>query len=259
MHYGCVYVCCPWPLWPIGSLPGPSYLMGPRTTLLFPTLEEAERHREEARGYQGRCPSLPRRGRVCGRPSRRSEPRDGRPSSRHPWGCRSWCWWGGGVAVVVLWGLVGLGAGTAFVGRAVVVIGGGFGSFRPGDRPVVAFVGRLERKLFLLGGGLGGVGMRLRLGGAVRGGVGGHPPLPPLLPVAHPAPSHAPPHLLIPPPPAYPTSCIRAHSLGRNSRDDTQMPLTTRAASQLRRPRKRARPRGGSQATMRRRAPKGTH
>ena len=67
---------------------------------------------------------------------------------------------GGGFVVAVLGGLVGLGAGTAFVGRAVVVVGGGFRPFGPGDRPVVAFVGRLERKLSFLGGGLGGVGLR---------------------------------------------------------------------------------------------------
>ena len=31
MHHVCVYVCCPWPLWPLGSLSGPSYLVGPRS------------------------------------------------------------------------------------------------------------------------------------------------------------------------------------------------------------------------------------
>ena len=104
---------------------------------------------------------------------------------------------GGGVAVAVLGGLVGLGAGTAFVGRAVVVGGGPFG---PGDRPVVTLVGRLERKLSFLGGGLGGVGMRLRLGGGGVVAVVVDPPPPPLLPLAQPTPSHAPPHLLILPP-----------------------------------------------------------
>ena len=29
MHYVCVHVGCAWPLWPIGSLSGPSHLMGP--------------------------------------------------------------------------------------------------------------------------------------------------------------------------------------------------------------------------------------
>ena len=45
--------------------------------------------------------------------------------------------------MAVLGGLVGLGARRAFVGRAVVVVVGGFGLFGPGDRPVVAFVRRL--------------------------------------------------------------------------------------------------------------------
>ena len=93
---------------------------------------------------------------------------------------------GGGFAVALLVGLVGLGAGAAFVGRAVVVVGGGFGPFGPGDRPVVTLGGRLERKLSFLGGGLGAV-------------VVGAPP-PPVLPLAHLTPSHAPPHLLILPP-----------------------------------------------------------
>ena len=61
-----------------------------------------KRHRTSARGYHGRCPSLPLWGRVRGRPSQRSDPQDGRPSSWHPWGCPSW-WWGG-LAVAVLGG-----------------------------------------------------------------------------------------------------------------------------------------------------------
>ena len=75
---------------------------------------------------------------------------------------------GGGGAVAVLGGLVGSGAGTAFVGHAVVVVVGGFGLFGPGDRLVIALVGRLERKLSFLGGGLGGGGWA-SLG---RGGLG---------------------------------------------------------------------------------------
>ena len=109
---------------------------------------------------------------------------------------------GGGVVVAVLGGLVGLGAGTAFIGRAVVVVGGGgFGPFGPGDRPVVAFVGRLERKLSFLGGGLGGVG--LRLGGGGFGAVvvdASPPPPPPRSPRPHPC-SPTSPH---PPPPRTP-------------------------------------------------------
>ena len=79
----------------------------------------------------------------------------------------------------------------------VVVVGGRFGPFGPGDRPVVAFVGRLERKLSFLGGGLGGV--EIRLGGGGLGQWWWTPP-PPLLPLTHPASTHAPPDLLIPPP-----------------------------------------------------------
>ena len=30
MHHVCVHACCAWPLWPIGSLCGPSHLMRPR-------------------------------------------------------------------------------------------------------------------------------------------------------------------------------------------------------------------------------------
>ena len=91
--------------------------------------------------------------------------------------------------MAVLGGLVGLGAGAAFVGRAVVVVGGGgVGPFGPGDRPVVTLVRRLERKLLFLGSGLGGGWDAASLGGGVWGGGGGSPPL---LPLAHPTPSHA--------------------------------------------------------------------
>ena len=53
---------------------------------------------------------------------------------------------------------------------------------------------RLERKLSFLGGGLGGVGLRLGGGGGLGAVVVDAPPI---LPLAHPAPTHAPPHLLI--------------------------------------------------------------
>ena len=162
---------------------------------------------------------------------------------------------GGGVAVAVLGGLVGLGAGMAFVGRAVVVVGGGVfwagGSPRRHSR-------RLERKFSFLRGRLGGGWDAASLGG---GGVGAvvvdAPPSPPSSPSLTPPPPMLP-HISSSSPPAYPTSCIRAHSLGRKWRDDTQMPLTTRTVSQSWRPRKRARPRGGSRATVRYMAPKDT-
>ena len=164
---------------------------------------------------------------------------------------------GGGVVVAVWGGLVRLGAGTAFVGRAVVVGGGGVGPFGPGDRPVVAFVGRLEIKLSFLGGGLGGGGLGFAWGGGVGAVVvdASPPPPPPHSSRPHPC-SPTSPHP--PPPPAYPTSCIRAHSPGRKWRGATHTPLTTREVSPSWKPRKRARPRGGSQATMRWRDPKGT-
>ena len=101
-----------------------------------------KQHHTSVHGYHGRCPStlslpsLPRWGRVKGRPSRRSDPRDGRPSSQHPWGCRSWL--GGEMgawAVAILGGLVGLGAETAFVGRAVVVVVRGGWAFCYGGSP----------------------------------------------------------------------------------------------------------------------------
>ena len=160
---------------------------------------------------------------------------------------------GGGGCGGGLGGLVGLGARTAFVGRAVVVVVGGFGIFGPGDRPVVAFVGRLERKLSFLGGELQGWDAASLGGGGVWGRGGGR--LPPSCPSLDPPP-HMLPHISTSSPPAYPTSCIRAHS--RKWRDDTHTPLTTRAVSQSWRPRKRARPGGGSRATMRWTAPKGT-
>ena len=104
--------------------------------------------------------------------------------------------------------------------------------------------------------GLGGVGLRL-------GGGGGQWWWTPTPPSSPPSPSLTPPPPMFPHissscPPAYPTSYIRAHSAGRKWRGDTHMPLTTREVSQSWRPRKRARPKGGSRATMRPRDPKGT-
>ena len=127
------------------------------------------------------------------------------------------------------------GAGAAFIGRA----GGGGGvrglGFLPQGIALLSLSSDDSKENFRLAGGWGGwVAAWLGVGfGAV---VVDAPPLPPLLPVAH------------------PTSCIRAHSPGRKWRDVTQTPLTTGAVSQSWRPCKRARPKGGSRATMRCRA-----
>ena len=169
----------------------------------------------------------------------------------------------GGFVVAALGGLVGLGAGTAFVGRAVVVVvggggGGGFGLLGRGIAPSLSSDDSKENFRFGLAG-WGGLGFAW--GGGFGTVVVDAPPPPrsfPPLPLAHPAPTHVPPHLLTPPP-AYPTSCIRAHSAGRKWRGATHIPLTTREVSQSWRPRKRARPKGGSRATMRPRDPKGTY
>ena len=101
--------------------------------------------------------------------------------------------------MAVLGGLVGLLAGTAFVGRAVVVVGGGGGLslLGRGIAPSSLASDDSGENSRFLGAGLGGVG--LRCGGVVV--VDASPPLPPLLSLAHPAPSHAPPHLFTPPPP----------------------------------------------------------
>ena len=134
--------------------------------------------------------------------------------------------------------------------------GGGFGFFATGDRRVVTLVARLEGSLsFLCEGGVGGVGLRLGLGGVWRG-AGGRPPPSPLSSPSLTPPPPMPPHNPSSSPPANPTSCIRAHCPGRKSRYVTQTHLTTRAVSQSWRRRKRPRPRGGSRATMRCRAPK---
>ena len=99
--------------------------------------------------------------------------------------------------VAVLGGLVGLGAGTAFVGRVVVVVGGGFGLLGRGIAPSSLSSDDSKENFRFLGAGWGGVG--LRLGGGFGAVVVDASP-PPLLPLAHPAPTHAPPHLLILPP-----------------------------------------------------------
>ena len=97
---------------------------------------------------------------------------------------------------------MGLGAETAFVGRVVVV--GGLGFLARGIAPSSLSSDDSKENFRFLGGGLGGVGLRLGLGGGCGAVVVDAPPLPPLLPLAHPTPSHAPPHLLILPPPHTP-------------------------------------------------------
>ena len=159
--------------------------------------------------------------------------------------------------VAALGGLVGLGAGTAFLGRAVVVVGGGGGlGFWVGGSPRRRFRQTTRKKTFLLVWRVGGGWASL--GGAFWGGGGGRlPPSPPSsISLTPPPPMFH--HISSSSPPAYPTSCIRAHSAGRKWRGATHMPLTTREVSQLRRPRKRARPKGGSRATMRWGNPRGT-
>ena len=75
---------------------------------------------------------------------------------------------GGGLAVAVLGGLVGLGAETAFVGRAVAVVGGGGGwAFWPGGSPRRHSRRTTRRKTFASWGGGGG------LGGGVAAWLGG--------------------------------------------------------------------------------------
>ena len=100
--------------------------------------------------------------------------------------------------MAVLGGLVGLGAGMAFVGRAVVVVGGVLGLLGRGIPPSSLWSDDWKEN-FVCWGRVGGVGIAW---GGVWGGGGGRPP--PLLPLADPAPSHASPHLHIPPPPRIP-------------------------------------------------------
>ena len=148
---------------------------------------------------------------------------------------------------------MGLGAGPTFVGRAVVGGGGGLGGLGRGIAPSSLSSDDSKENFRFLGAGWASL-----VGGG--GGVGAVvvDASPALLPLAHPAPTHAPQHLLILPPPAYPTSCIRAHSAGRKWRGATHTLLTTREVFQWWRPRKRARPKGGSRATMWWRDPRGT-
>ena len=126
--------------------------------------------------------------------------------------------------VAVLGGLVGLGAGTVFVGRAVV--GGGGWPFGPGDRPVVTFVGRVEKKLSFLGGGLGGVGLRLGGGGLGQWWWTPPPPSSPSLTPPPPMPPHISsssppprvPHLLHPSPLPGPEVARRHPYAARHAR-----------------------------------------
>ena len=99
-------------------------------------------------------------------------------------------------------GLVGLGAGTAFVGRAVVVVGGGLGLLGRGIAPSSLSSDDSKENFRFLGAGWGGLGFAWGGGGGVGAVVVDASPR--LLPLAHPAPTHAPPHLLIPPPPRVP-------------------------------------------------------
>ena len=158
------------------------------------------------------------------------------------WGGSGWRWRS--------WGVVGFGGGE---GLRRPCGGGGWGAFWPRGSPRRHSCRTTRRKTFASWQGVRGgwVAAWLWGGGGLRRWWWKPPPL---LPVPHPTPSHAPPHPLTHPP-AYPTSCIRAHSPGRKWRDVNQTPLTTRAVSRSWRPRQRARPRRGSRATMRCRAP----
>ena len=78
------------------------------------------------------------------------------PLGPYPGPHTSWWWWGGGGFVVaVLGGLVGLGAGTAFVGRAVVVVGG-VSAFWAGGSPRRRFRRTTRKKTFVSWGRVGG-------------------------------------------------------------------------------------------------------
>ena len=322
----CVYVSCPWPLWPLGSLSGPSYLVGPRSGV--PHLCGS------GWGVSGVSWVSGFGGRVCVRGVRRFvcghggfglllalfllglfavplgllrggeeegavhlveggaarvfhpngtvlppvDTTDGAPL--YPFGVGyvddlpdDWILGtvvlllgtlggvglggggGGGVVVAVLGGLVGLGAGTAFVRRAVVVVVGGFRPFGPGDRPVVAFVGTTRKKTFVSWGRVGG-GLGFAWGGGGWAVVVDASP-PSSSPSLTPPPPMFPSHLLILPP-RVPHLLHPSPLCGLQVADATRTPLTTREVSQSWRPRKRARPKGGSRATMRWRDPRGT-
>ena len=82
--------------------------------------------------------------------------------------------------------------------------GGGVWPFGPEDRLVVAFVGRLERKLSFLGGGLGGFGFAWGGGGVWAVVVDPYPPSPPSSPSLTPPPPMLPHISSSPPPPRKP-------------------------------------------------------
>ena len=263
----CAYVYCPWPLWPIGSLSGPSYLMGPRSGV--PHLRGSGWGVSGVRWVSGFGGGVCVRGVrrfVCGGegfglllahppgllpvplglleggeeegPSHLVEggaarvfhpngtvlppvdSTDGAPLYPGGVGYVDDCpndrilgtvifllgtlggvglgggGGGGGFAVAVFGGLVGLGAGMAFVGRAVVVVGGGLGFLGRGIAPSSLSSDDLKENFRFLGRGGGGWDAAWLGGG---GGVGAV--------------------VVDAPPPAYPTSRIRAHSLGRKWRN----------------------------------------
>ena len=277
MHHVCVYVSCTWPLWPLGSLSGPSYLVGPRSGVphLCGSRGGVSGVSEVSwvSGFDGRVCVRGVRRFVCGgggfgllwprRPGLFPVPlgllgggeeegavhlveggaarvfhpngtvlppvdaMDGAPL--YPFGVGYvddrpddlilgtvvlllgtlggvGLGWGGGGGVCGggLGGVRGFGGGDGLCrpcgggGGG----GGGVGPFGPGDRPVVAFVGRVERKLSFLGGGLGGVG--LCLGGVWGGGGGRLPPPPPSSPSLTPRPPMLPHISSSPPPPRVP-------------------------------------------------------
>ena len=132
------------------------------------------------------------------------------------------CGGGGGFAVAVLGGLVGLGAGTAFVGRAVVGVGGGgWGLLGRGIAPSSLSSDDSKENFRFLGAGWGGgVGMRLRFGGGFGAVVVDAPPSPPSTPSLTPPPpmlphissSSPPPHTPLMHPRALPaTEVARRH------------------------------------------------
>ena len=111
--------------------------------------------------------------------------------------------------MVVLGELAGLGAGTAFVGRAGEVEAGGWGFLARGITPSSLSSDDSKGNFRFLAGGWGRLGSAwLGEGGFLAGG-GGRPPPPPPPPRCSP---HTPPMLphipSSPPPPAYSTSYI---------------------------------------------------